>query len=451
MLTSSDKHMWSKDGVTAKLLVPAVCCICIASRCATAQSIIFAELVVVETTTDATKEFWAGKCAEVPDEALFIKMEMDGNVDYFKPKERSSFCDMLTSSDKHMWSKDGVTEWRTPELGRSQSSYLGGSKLDADLNADLQRAHLPFWGVRTGGLKNGAGGAEESCCQATACPNVKQSVLDGKASSCPHANSLPDVCRYHHTEQMSCKDFCATGLTNPTECHSVHSSYYSTKPAFKCNRDDATTPNCDKEPGDGELGHLICLCKSPFKTATFVIKGVTATTTTKELLATASTTVSAALAVTISADGTADGNGDALGNAVDGMISPSGKRPSGGIVAGVLVATVILLALVAVYVWKKQSNATNILVNQHRDANEDDDFVAGGGTSGDIVYATPVLDDGYVPAQNGQRNNAVLQSASHYDGYAIAPPPPSGAGSSGSVYYDADPVPAEDIESNGYC
>lgn len=113
MLTSSDKHMWSKDGVTAKLLVPAVCCICIASRCATAQSIIFAELVVVETTTDATKEFWAGKCAEVPDEALFIKMEMDGNVDYFKPKERSTFCDMLTSSNKHMWSKDGVTEWRT--------------------------------------------------------------------------------------------------------------------------------------------------------------------------------------------------------------------------------------------------------------------------------------------------------------------------------------------------
>ena len=113
MLTSSDKHMWSKDGVPAKLLVSAVCCICIASRCATAQSIIFAELVVVETTTDATKEFWAGKCAEVPDEALFIKMEMDGNVDYFKPKERSTFCDMLTSSDKHMWSKDGVTEWRT--------------------------------------------------------------------------------------------------------------------------------------------------------------------------------------------------------------------------------------------------------------------------------------------------------------------------------------------------
>ena len=192
------------------------------------------------------------------------------------------------------------------------------------------------------------------------------------------------------------------------------------------------------------------------------------------------------------------------------MISPSGKRPSGGVVAGVLVATVLLLALVAVYVWKKQSNATNILVNQHRDANggepgiemysrfaatqhqhqhqqrqqqqsasnaivyavplDDDDFVAGGGTSGDIVYATPVLDDGYVPAQNGYRNNAglqsashydgymieppppsQLQSASHYDGYAIEPPPPSGAGSSGSVYYDADPVLAEDIESNGFC
>ena len=131
---------------------------------------------------------------------------------------------------------------------------------------------------------NGCAGAEESCCRATACPNVKQSVLDGKASSCPHANSLPDVCRYHHTEQMSCKDFCATGLTNPMECHSVHSSYYSTKPAFKCNRDDATTLNCDKEPSDGELGHLICLCKSPFKTANFVIKGVTATTTTRELL-----------------------------------------------------------------------------------------------------------------------------------------------------------------------
>jgi hypothetical protein len=48
---------------------------------------------------------------------------MGSFTDYFKPKLKSSWCEMLTSSRLHLWSEDGIT-WRTPEYS---SERLGGS------------------------------------------------------------------------------------------------------------------------------------------------------------------------------------------------------------------------------------------------------------------------------------------------------------------------------------
>jgi hypothetical protein len=88
---------------------------------------------------DAT--FWAQKCQELPPstEFIFLCMAPSGSLgsavsscyggtsrpaatkpvssklivwDFFKPVEGSTWCDMLVSVDKHMWSPDAITWWQ---------------------------------------------------------------------------------------------------------------------------------------------------------------------------------------------------------------------------------------------------------------------------------------------------------------------------------------------------
>lgn len=67
--------------------------------------------------------------------------------DFFRPVEGSSFCEMLTSVDKHQWSADGET-WVTVVFHRD-SAYNGGSSdwwpRDNGRSGDA-RKHLSLWG-----------------------------------------------------------------------------------------------------------------------------------------------------------------------------------------------------------------------------------------------------------------------------------------------------------------
>lgn len=108
----------------------------------------------------ANTEYWKIACQAVPTKATYIKMTTGDVVDYFKPKEGKSICDMLTSSDQHLWSLDGGG-WRAPSysttgLGGSGDGWLLTLKMEND-----KRDTPNFWGVPTGGTLTGG------CCHTT--------------------------------------------------------------------------------------------------------------------------------------------------------------------------------------------------------------------------------------------------------------------------------------------
>ena len=48
-------------------------------------------------------------------------------IDFFKPLEGATFCEMLHSHDKHQWSSDGLT-WTTPTYSKWEGDH--GSSAD---------------------------------------------------------------------------------------------------------------------------------------------------------------------------------------------------------------------------------------------------------------------------------------------------------------------------------
>merc|ERR1719161_3442586 len=77
----------------------------------------------------ANTEYWKIACQAVPTKATYIKMTTGDVVDYFKPKEGKSICDMLTSSDQHLWSLDGgdVVDYFKPKEGKIICDMLTSS------------------------------------------------------------------------------------------------------------------------------------------------------------------------------------------------------------------------------------------------------------------------------------------------------------------------------------
>eukprot|EP00729_Bicosta_minor_P019610 gene19610-biopygen6557 len=69
----------------------------------------------VAGTNKANDAFWKEKCKVIPEKAttLFIVVVMGEVIDFFKPVEGTSFCEMLLSNNKHKWSIDGMN-WLTP-------------------------------------------------------------------------------------------------------------------------------------------------------------------------------------------------------------------------------------------------------------------------------------------------------------------------------------------------
>jgi len=89
-------------------------------------------------------------CASIPDSAPYIKLVMGSVVDYFRPIQGRTYCDMLNSNSNHQWSKDGKT-FVTPQYHEyllGGSSYLYPKTIDG-------RTYLPFWG---------GNGAKGGCC-----------------------------------------------------------------------------------------------------------------------------------------------------------------------------------------------------------------------------------------------------------------------------------------------
>eukprot|EP00729_Bicosta_minor_P032994 gene32994-biopygen20624 len=101
----------------------------------------------VAGTTLANDVYWADKCKIIPPTALFIVVQMGDVTDFFKPvNSETSFCEMLTSNNKHQWSWNGV-DWFDVEFNLGN---IGGSAhrwpIDKGLEED-QRTYLSFWGT----------------------------------------------------------------------------------------------------------------------------------------------------------------------------------------------------------------------------------------------------------------------------------------------------------------
>jgi len=101
--------------------------------------------------------YWEEQCVKIPSDAPYIKMVMGMVVDYFKPVQGKTYCDMLTavataSESKHQWSADGAT-WRTPLYGRynfirgGSATYYPRDYIDGD-----KRMYLSFWGMNSQAL-----------------------------------------------------------------------------------------------------------------------------------------------------------------------------------------------------------------------------------------------------------------------------------------------------------
>jgi len=92
------------------------------------------------------RAYWANTCGDVSESHTFVRVSMGVVVDYFKPTQGSTMCEMLLSNDKHEWSADGFS-WQTPAYD-DQSRSLGGSqhKWPKDNIEGDNRLYLSFWG-----------------------------------------------------------------------------------------------------------------------------------------------------------------------------------------------------------------------------------------------------------------------------------------------------------------
>lgn len=90
-----------------------------------AQDVRLTLVADVPSTTQANTKYWKEKCKDIPDDAHFIVVAMGSVRDYFKPVDGATYCQMLRSHNKHLWSPDGLT-WAVPKYDATPSLYLGG-------------------------------------------------------------------------------------------------------------------------------------------------------------------------------------------------------------------------------------------------------------------------------------------------------------------------------------
>lgn len=117
-------------------------------------------LARVGSATKADSAFWEAECQRLPPTTQYIIVMMGAVFDYFKPIDgETSFCDMLTSNDKHLWSPNGV-DWQQPtyaNAAQGSGKVLGGSS-DAWPRVNVgndERDLLSMWGYMDGAERGG--------------------------------------------------------------------------------------------------------------------------------------------------------------------------------------------------------------------------------------------------------------------------------------------------------
>ena len=100
--------------------------------------------------------YWAETCQGVPPDATMVLIKMGSVVDYYRPNEGVSFCEMFTSEAvNHQFSRDG-SQWLTPS---DYGGHFGGSNAnDVPADPDDSRTYLTFWG---------SSGSAGGCCHSS--------------------------------------------------------------------------------------------------------------------------------------------------------------------------------------------------------------------------------------------------------------------------------------------
>ncbi|CAK0794728.1 unnamed protein product [Prorocentrum cordatum] len=110
------------------------------------------ELVAVAGSQNAYTDFWSAQCQNIPENSDHMKVVMGITVDYFKPVQGASMCDMLTSphsgsypNPMFEWSND-QSSWTSPP--NAGWNILGGSPKawpSQNVPGD-NRMYLSHWG-----------------------------------------------------------------------------------------------------------------------------------------------------------------------------------------------------------------------------------------------------------------------------------------------------------------
>ena len=100
--------------------------------------------------------YWAETCQGVPADATMVLIKMGSVVDYYRPNQGVSFCEMFTSEAvNHQFSRDG-SQWVTPS---DYGGHFGGSNAnDVPADPDDGRTYLTFWG---------SSGSPGGCCHSS--------------------------------------------------------------------------------------------------------------------------------------------------------------------------------------------------------------------------------------------------------------------------------------------
>lgn len=108
-------------------------------------------------------QFWSSECKNIPNNASSIKVRMGLVTDYFRPSGDNTLCLMLQSSQRHMWSPDGIS-WVIPAYNALDHQF-GGSAYSWPQQYIVgdRRGWLSSWG--SSGRNRGG------CCHASSIDN----------------------------------------------------------------------------------------------------------------------------------------------------------------------------------------------------------------------------------------------------------------------------------------
>ena len=135
-------------------------------------------------------EFWATKCKEIPENTFCLGITFGDHTDYFKPTPGTSWCDMLVSRHKHMYSNNGCKTMHAVVTDeREETNGYGGSAPGWLITIDKndKRLTLSFWGSSATDLET----PEDANTKAPT--TAARQRRDGSGEDLDTGNSIGDV------------------------------------------------------------------------------------------------------------------------------------------------------------------------------------------------------------------------------------------------------------------